>query len=522
MKEKEKVIEFFSKLEDPLNKKGTIDKLIKSYEESGYSSDYYPQGMYAIIVQTDCDDEVKDKDIIVCEKESEKFDLYRFNEWKKSILNYNLNNIKEAYMTSFIKLQNELKNYNPTTTKEINEFFFEKKDENYNTILKCFNYIKPDGGWDHVESGSIYSNGNNLNSDDVDHRFYIHLDIKVIHYFAKLFMEKCKDKKFNYYFKLPLDCSLDRSDSIVVYCDANNFLETLEILKEIKQEHPELNEYLRKPPFLTANIDEWIGYGAEPSVKYEEKKPYSYNTLRTKIINESITKLQKDWLRENKMNKIIENGEKIYFIDYIVEKIYNNKMEKVGESYKEWLKVMGETKAYSRFFENNEKFINEIWKNRDESFVDNYKKYIKNVIINIIDEIDYEQSDVDRFSINEDSHFKLLKKDIENVIREMVSITRYNIPNFDDKLIAEIYRRGANYKINNNIYTSPIGLSIGPNFAIDLVSLLKALKTAKNKDEEKALMTNQMDKSLKTKTKQFVYKPMTENEILNARRNIGY
>lgn len=88
-------IEFFKGLEDPIKKKEIIDKLVECYEES-YKSDYerYSHSMYEKIVKTMFDKKVMGRYNV---REKFNFELYCFNEWKNSILNYNTNNIRQDY-----------------------------------------------------------------------------------------------------------------------------------------------------------------------------------------------------------------------------------------------------------------------------------------------------------------------------------------------------------------------------------------------------------------------------------------
>ena len=208
---------------------------------------------------------------------------------------------------------------------------------------------------------------------DVHHRFYINTDSTYTDYFARLLMEKCKEKKYKYYFKL--DNFGDRADTIVVYCSDTNLLKFLDILKEIKKEHPELEEHLHRPPFLTANIDDWIGYASEPSVK-DGDKLFSFNSLRTKILDESMTKLNKEWIQKNKNRDIIANGTKSKFIDYITEMVLNEQMASFKRTEK--CDVFSKTDVE---FANRHGFKRESL--NSNIFISMYRNYVKKEIIKL-------------------------------------------------------------------------------------------------------------------------------------------
>ena len=93
-------IEFFKGLEDSIKKKEIIDKIVECYEES-YKSDYerYSHSMYEKIVKTMFDKKVMGRYNV---RERFNFELYCFNEWKNSILNYNINNIHQDYQQAHL------------------------------------------------------------------------------------------------------------------------------------------------------------------------------------------------------------------------------------------------------------------------------------------------------------------------------------------------------------------------------------------------------------------------------------
>lgn len=504
-----KTIEFFKGLEDSIKKKETIDKLVECYEES-YKLDYerYSHSMYEKIVKTMFDKKVMGRYDI---REKFNFELYCFNEWKNSILNYNINNIHQDYQLGFVKLQRRLRNFNPTTIEEIYVFFkntYEEtnsplytKDEDYQKVLNSvrYNRIGEESTWQHVASNYIYMN--QQTSYAVHHRFYINTDSTYTDYFARLLMEKCKDKKYKYYFKL--DNFGNRADTIVVYCSDTNLLKFLDILKEIKKEHPELEGHLHRPPFLTANIDDWIGYASEPSVKDGDKR-FSFNSLRTRVLDESMTKLNKEWIRKNKNNDIIANGTKSKFIDYITEMVLNEQMA----SFKR-------TEKHDVFSKTDVEFANKNGFKRESlnspKFISMYRNYVKKEIIKLIDKIDnYTPSDIDNLIGYNGKSIKLEKQSIEKALRKMLYITRANIPNFDDKLREEIYQRGEKYNLTKQ------------NIAFDSEYVYTTIsKEQQSTTESKTSQQTKQQSKERPKQYKYTYKPMTDQEILDARRKIG-
>lgn len=440
-----KTVDFFNELEDPIKKKETIDKLIKYYVETKEdNSRYYSHYMYEKIIST-----LSEKKVIGVYNTQDALDLelHCFNEWKNSILNFDVENIKPEYKSGFIKLSKKLKGFSPKTVVDMYEFKYgssTKKgilegDKDLKEIFKSLDYNRVNDGksWKFFASKYIYMGSGH--SYDVHHRFYVNTDSTETHYFSKLLIEKCEAKKMNYYFKIDEDGN--RADTVVIYCSDENLLEFLDILKEIKNEHPELNDHLHKPPFLTSNIDDWIGYGSEPSIRVDDK-PCSYTSLRTKIIEESITKLNKDFIKKNKANTIKVKGKKMEFVDYIAEIVFQDAFNELKDNAK-----------YIKYYKTEEKFAETYGfkpsQLNDSKFINIYKDYVKSQIRKIINKIDtYDESDIMEFYGNNETKLKLKKTLIETALRKVIHIARTNTKDFDDRLREEIYARGEKYNLD--------------------------------------------------------------------------
>lgn len=511
-----KNLEFFKGLEDPIKKKETIDLLIDCYENSNKDdNERYSHSMYQKIVYTGIGNKVKNR---INVEERFKFELYNFNKWKKSILDYDARNIKEEYRNGFIKLQKVLRNYYPKKIEDIFELldnsswdeqghYSEKyKDVDYKKTLDAVRYNKlgEDSSWEHISTN--YTNYGQNKLYDIHHRLYINTDSTFTHYFARLFMEKCDSRGLKYYYKI--DQGGNRADTMVIYCSDKNLLVFLEILRELKREHKELEGHLHKPPFLTANIDNFIGYGSEPSVKDGEKL-FSYNSLRTRVIDESMTKLNKQWIKKNKNNVVIMNGKQSKFIDYVTELVFKEQMEKF-EKIAAWKYPENEVE-FAKRHGFARKYLS------DPKFIRIYRKYVRSQVEKLIDNIEnYKQSDIDDLKGYEGKSIKLEKQSLEKALRKMLYITRANVPNFDDELRKEIYTRGEQFGLFHK------------NFSFDNAHVNSAIQA----DIQSSTTTGQATSTPKTsapkastpktsRPKQYTYKPMTNAEILEARKHIG-
>ena len=90
----------------------------------------------------------------------------------------------------------------------------------------------------------------------------------------------------------------------------------------------------------------------------------------------------------------------------------------------------------------------------------------------------------------------------------MLYITRANAQNFDDKLREEIYQRGEKYNLTKQ------------NIAFDSEYIYTTISKEQQSTTENK-MSYQAKKQYKERPKQYTYKPMTAQEILDARRKIG-
>ncbi len=97
----------------------------------------------------------------------------------------------------------------------------------------------------------------------IEHRLYLDIESLDTYKMTTYLVEKCDEHHLPYYFKF--DQYADRDDTIVIYSSTENLTKYVEILHEIKKEHPELISRTKEPPVLTGKIDGWIGYGSEPA-----------------------------------------------------------------------------------------------------------------------------------------------------------------------------------------------------------------------------------------------------------------
>lgn len=273
--------EVYNQIQNPLDDIDIIKMLIYGY------IDNYP----AYFLATNClYKENKKEDI----NQKNEFYSLIFNTWKNNIIN--MNNERISYLLKQGKIEKDfliLKKYllnipNMSSVSEIDIFWENiEKDEQIKNILCKYSY-EHWSIWHHIYASKILLN-DELNFD-VEHRLYLNVDLSSIHEIMKYYLEKCFKYNIPFYFKYWEQTT--RNDCIVIYTNTDNLAKNIEILREIKKEHPELSSRIYYPPILTGPIDEWIGYGSEPK---QQITNISFNEKRSEIIYPIIEKVTKIW-----------------------------------------------------------------------------------------------------------------------------------------------------------------------------------------------------------------------------------
>lgn len=152
----------------------------------------------------------------------------------------------------------------------------------------------------------------------VEHRLYLNVDPLYTHRVLNAILAKCS--RYNRSFSLKFDEYGIRDETIVIYCSSENILFFLKILREIKEEAPELANKFYSPPLLSGRIDNWIGYGSEPKRESGEL-PESFNGLRSNIIYECFQKSVFNWWIVHFASSINVNGKAIVLSELLANEL---------------------------------------------------------------------------------------------------------------------------------------------------------------------------------------------------------
>ncbi len=315
------LMELYNQIQNPINDPQIMEKLIEIYANSSEIGGFYTK--VTKIVKK----EYKKGEHYI--EDADKFYSMMFNKWKNNIVTMSKDELyRLGYGEDFIKMKKYLETISDISTKEEanNIFFGSKNDKELEDALEKYRWTRHGemSGWIHVSTESITSKKEIY--PKIEHRLYLNTESIDIYKIVTYLVEKCDKYNLPYYFKF--DEIASRDDTIVIYLPTENLTKYVEILREIKNDHPELIERIKSPSILTGKIDKWIGYGSHPI-----DKTVSYNQVRSKIIESSIDQVLNKWIMDHINKQIIYRGQKIKFQDYITIKVTENLIKTLEEKF---------------------------------------------------------------------------------------------------------------------------------------------------------------------------------------------
>ena len=504
--------EMYEKIENPLNDDEVVRKLIEGYSDELRTKQYYNK-----LVQVNYK-EKKYKGINMNDKDRLVSQI--FNEWKNDITkNISDEDIKSYKNQDFIRLRECIKNIPDIKDFKENSKVFNRltkldkldKDSKKTKLTDIYEDYAPffhGSTWTYISHNSI--NPSKYKKIIVDHRLYLNTENIDTYKVMELFRNKCKERELDYHFKF--SDRGDRDDTIVIYSDDKKLSKYLEILEEIKKEEPEIIKRAQTPPMLTGKIDGWIGYGSEPSLDENGKNTKSFNSSRSGIIQNAISKETIKWLRENKeLTK-----EDLGLNEYLTKQISDD----IKDKYNRMDKSVYEPEFQEKLLKRLEK---EIEKNKSELLEGKFDK-IKEFNIDGLDiEVDSEmiQRAFRPFSK------KILKKDPSFLEKVRDAIKEEGLANGIDseKFCFDIDKRD---QLFNEDKTNEILKTIDPEFLnkkIKFAGFLKGYDEIEYERYIRAVVTElPKDKNIIMKDgRQLTPKQFIENEIpkLEQKYNIN-
>lgn len=472
------------KITNPLDQKETIGKIIDCF-----CNDY---NFYNALTHCMANKKISGNYSI---HYRDQLEVFIFNKWKRVMLHYADLATPDLPTYHQLKILGEyLKDKNPKDYSEVAEIMdYESiKDNDLKKALNTFrwNQLGEYSSWNHIDSSYVLFGSHKR--EKIEHRLYINCDSNYTHQIIYEFMKKCHERHIRYYFKY--DIYGDRDDTIVFYSDTKHVPIYADILNEIKKEH-RLDSHLHEPPLLAGRIDGWIGYGSEP-LDENGRSVYSFNSKREKHLKRCIYEETYRWVKANLNNEYQYKNRKVDYETYIISRMIDYKkgylLNYITDSDKQ-RQVFG----YGKKDIESPNFDYVIY----QGLRQNFDKILEN-------------------SKNPDSDFQLDvpfqngkitfgMKDINQMVKEQTSFMNKASSKYQEALKNRIQRTANDYEISSN------------NYAFD-ISKEELLKGVKNVEVASSIQADGSYRFVPNKKTSFIYTPMTDKEVEESRRKLGF
>lgn len=447
------LMELYNQIHNPIDDLSVIEKLINAYANSSKGFG----GYYGQLTKTVQKEHNKGQ---YYREDADKFYAMLFNKWKNSIVAMTRDEFVELYKRGsygqdFIKMRNYLKNIpDVSTMKEADEIFYGSKgDKELEDALEKYSWKSFGGGSGWIHVCSRYLTAKKDQYSNVEHRLYLDTESLDTYKMTTYLVEKCDEHHLPYYFKF--DQYADRDDTIVIYSSTENLTKYVEILQEIKKEHPELVSRTKEPPVLTGKIDGWIGYGSEPA-KTPDGQRHSFNEIRAKVLENSIGKVTKQWIMNHRNQQITYQGQKMLFQEYIAmkstEKLIAD-LERRYISYEENDKKVAQRNG-TRYNPTtvNDRLGYTLQDVRSPQFKQNIYRVLRDKMISSIPQVcngSYKDMDAINMNVRNGKQITFSGYDLKTIIQQLSINISKNDPNFISSVQAEIKNNAKQYGIDS-------------------------------------------------------------------------
>lgn len=484
------LMELYNQIHNPIDDISVIEKLINAYANNSKGFG----GYYGQLTKTVQKEHNKGQ---YYREDADRFYAMLFNKWKNSIVAMTRDEFVELYKQGsygqdFIKMRNYLKNIpDVSTMKEADEIFYGSKgDKELEDALEKYSWKSFGGGSGWIHVCSRYLTAKKDQYPNVEHRLYLDTESLDTYKMTTYLVEKCDEHNLPYYFKF--DQYADRDDTIVIYSSTEDLTKYVEILQEIKREHPELVSRAKEPPVLTGKIDGWIGYGSEPA-KTPDGQRHSFNEIRAKVLENSIGKVTKQWIMNHRNQQITYQGQKMLFQEYIAmkstEKLIAD-LERRYLSYEENDKKVAQRNGI-RYNPTtvNDRLGYTLQDVRSPQFKQNIYRVLRDKMISSLPQVcngSYKDMDAINMNVRNGKQITFSGYDLEIIIQQLSVNISKNDPNFISSVQAEIKNNAKQYGIDSE------------KFCFDT----KARETMRTMTAQREAQKQQQARQVETKIKQ--------------------
>ncbi|MDE6292698.1 MAG: hypothetical protein K2L98_03365 [Bacilli bacterium] len=508
--------DLYGQIKNPIDDKAVIETIINVYAEK----DRGMGGFYGKLVKTS---HKKNSGQYVID-DADLFYASMFNKWKKSIVSMTKEEFlsQNSYGNDFVTMRNYLKNVaDVTTAQEARDIIYAKRDDK---VLECalekyrWDKMGENSGWIHV--CSRYLTAKKDKYPNVEHRLYLNTDSLDTYKLVNYLTQKFDEHKLPFYFKF--DTSGFRDDTVVIYSATETLAEYIDILREIKSEHPDLGARLMSPPLLTGKIDGWIGYGSEPA-KLPNGNNTSFNEVRTKLLEPIIDKNTKKWIMDHRTDKIKYRDSMITFQEYFARKVVEHYVKRLEMYY--GFEVTAQERLAER--ENRKYCESDVVMRMGYTLSDiKSPKFMQSMFNRInakigeflVDLVNGKSISMKDFTVKgrNGKEIKMYEADLKEVMHEVASRIAKNDPSFVSTIQSEIKSSCSKYGIDENKFC----FDIAAKEKIDEMSITQRVQRKETevdntvlKDEEDIILTSDKVKSMLTSRAQEYYAKFGSNPI---------
>lgn len=499
------LMELYNRLQNPLDNPKTIEKLIHAYANSAG----HWRGFYGDLVTNVQKNYNRGSHY---QEDRDEFHAMLFNKWKNSIVAVTSQEYAELYRRGsygddFIKMRNYLKTIpDVSTMKEADEIFYGKKgDSQLEEALEKYSWrhIGSDSEWTHVMSRYLTAKKDIRPTEE--HRLYLNTELQDTYKMVTYLVEKFDAHHIPYYFKFA-EYS-DRADTIVIYSSTENLTKCVEILQEIKREHPDLISRLKEPPILTGKIERWLGYGSEPDKLNGESQ--SFNSIRSRFFLETIGKATKQWIVAHLNQQIVYQGQGMSFQDYLAMKSTEKLISSLENQYlysekyeKDNAKRKGTTYNSAVL---NDRYGYTLQDVRSSQFKQNVYRELKDKMPDMLSKVfegGYGLFEGIKMNVRNGKQISFYCSDLERVIQKLSINISKNDPNYIETIKTAARNNAKKYGIDGEKIC----------FDIKARDRIKAVAAQTKQTVPSKIVTPERNPAVKPATKQ-----KTEYELLNEK-----
>lgn len=448
------LMELYNQVQNPIEDSKVIEKLINAYANSSKGFG----GFYGQLTKTVEKEHTRGQ---YYKADADRFYSMMFNKWKNSIVALTREQFAELYKNGsygqdFIKMREFLKTVpDVKTQKEADDIFFGKyNNKELEDALEKYRWTAFGGGSGWVHVCSRYVTAKQDKYPNVEHRLYLDTESLDTYKMISLLVEKCDEHHLPYYFKF--DQWGNRDDTVVIYSSTENLTKYVEILQEIKKEHHDLVSRTKEPPVLTGKIDNWIGYGSEPS-RTPDGQNHSFNEIRSNAIEPAIAKTTKKWIMDHRNMQITYQRQKLSFQDYIAMKSTERMIEKLERRFifKEEKDKKAAEKTGKKYNQNDvvARLGYTLQDVRSSVFKDNVYKVIRAQMGTCLPSIcnaTYGDITEIKMNVRNGKQIYFSNSDLEEIIRELSVNILKNDPNFTKDVHSAIIANARQYGIDTD------------------------------------------------------------------------